>query len=116
MGDLPFLLFLLRVPQTPLAMGGLPWGPTGLSPPQVPPESPDLPVELFLEQIQAGFQVGALAAGQGRGGIWGGPVGTTGKLLVLAAPGVTPKTEDVGDPRESAWKMRAVKGLGGVVK
>lgn len=60
---------------------------------------------MLLEKVKPSFHLGALAPAHG----WQreaessvGRDGATGKLLVLAAPVVPPKTEDVGDPREGS--------------
>lgn len=69
-----------------------------------------IPVELFLQQVQARVQLVALLSAQAVQrrveGRWGGHT-AAGDLLVLAAPStLPPETKNVGHAREGAWKEK----------
>lgn len=61
-----------------------------------------IPIELFLQQVQAGVQLVALLSAQAvqwRVEGWRGDQAAAGNLLVLATSStVPPETKDVGDP------------------
>jgi len=67
-----------------------------------------VPVELFLQQVQACVQLAALLPAQavqrraeGRGG---GPAAAGHLLVVSAPPPLPPEAEDVGHAREGSWR------------
>lgn len=69
-----------------------------------------IPVELFLQQVQARVQLVALLSAQAVQrrveGRWGGHA-AAGDLLVLAAPStLPPETEDVGYAGEGPWEEK----------
>lgn len=69
-----------------------------------------IPVELFLQQVQARVQLVALLSAQAVQrrveGRWGGHT-AAGDLLVLAAPStLPPETKDVGHAREGTWEEK----------